>query len=115
MNISKQTKISDLLEKYPFLIEEMEKISSHFSLLKNKVARAMMAKIATIDMAAKAANLSPEELIGAIKKIVDGHGGDALEIETDEARASRYPQGNHQGNASGGAIRSSPGRSSMSY
>jgi hypothetical protein len=87
MNISKQTKISDLLEKYPFLIEEMEKISSHFSLLKNKVARAMMAKIATIDMAAKAANLSPEELIGAIKKIVDGHGGDALEIETDEARA----------------------------
>lgn len=86
MNISKQTKISDLLEKYPFLIEEMEKISSHFSLLKNKVARAMMAKIATIDMAAKAANLSPEELIGAIKKIVDGHGGDVLEIETDEAR-----------------------------
>jgi hypothetical protein len=87
MKIGKQTKISDLLEKYSFLIEEMEKINSHFSLLKNKVARATMAKIATIDMAAKAANLSPEELMGAIKKIVDGHNAEALEIDTDEARA----------------------------
>lgn len=87
MKIGKQTKISDLLEKYPFLIEEMGKINSHFALLKNKVARATMAKIATIDVAAKAANLSPEDLMAAIKNIVAEHGAEALEIDTDEKRA----------------------------
>lgn len=86
MKISRQTKISALLEKYPFLIEEMEKINSHFALLKNKVARATMAKIATIDIAAKAANLSAEELMAALKNIVAKHGDEDVEIDVAEER-----------------------------
>ena len=87
MKISRRTKISALLEKYPFLIEEMESINSHFAMLKNKVARATMAKIATIDMAAKAANLSAEDLMAAIRKIVAKHGAEVIEFDMDEERA----------------------------
>ncbi|HPD56319.1 MAG TPA: DUF438 domain-containing protein [Smithellaceae bacterium] len=86
MKIGKQTKISDLLEKYPFLIEEMEKINNHFALLKNKAARMTMAKIATVSMASKAAGLSAAELMNAIKKIVAEHGVETLEIDTDDER-----------------------------
>ena len=42
--ITKETKLDYLLEKYPFLIDEIPKIHKKFKLLKTPIAKVMLKK-----------------------------------------------------------------------
>jgi DUF438 domain-containing protein len=83
MKISRETKISELIEAYPFLIDELEKINSAFGLLKDKTARTATGGLATVAMAAGAASMSVDDLLAALQRIIKKHGGKPLEIEDE--------------------------------
>lgn len=63
MDINLQTKISDLLEAYPALEETLLELSPVFSKLRNPVLRRTIAKVATIQQAAKMAEISPAGMV----------------------------------------------------
>jgi DUF438 domain-containing protein len=86
VKISRETKISELIEAYPFLIDELEKINSTFGLLKDKAARTAMGGSATIGTAASVASMSVEDLLAALQRIITEHGGAPLEIEDEDHR-----------------------------
>jgi len=84
MKITKQTKIVDLVQKYPFLMDEMQAINSKFAMLKNKVAMATMGKVATLTMVSNVGGMTIDELIKAIQKIVDSHGAESIEYRPED-------------------------------
>lgn len=86
MKVTAETKIAELLEAYPFLVDEMETIDPKFAMLKNKVARATMGKMATLSMVAVVGGRSFEQLFQAIQKIVQAHGGAPLELDDVNGR-----------------------------
>lgn len=63
MDINLQTKISDLLEAYPALEETLLELSPVFSKLRNPVLRRTIGKVATIQQAAKMAEISPAGMV----------------------------------------------------
>ena len=67
MIISEKTKIIDLINEYPFLLDFLPKLSPRFVLLKNPALRKTMSNVATIEKAAGIGGLEPDEMI---KKIV---------------------------------------------
>lgn len=64
------TKLSDLLEAYPWLKEQLPKINSKFELLNSPLARVMIPK-ATIEMMAEKGGMKAEDLIKAIQTVID--------------------------------------------
>ena len=63
MEISEKTKIDDLLNRYPFLLDFFISKSSHFKNLKNPIMRKTVGKVATLSRAASMGNLDVDELI----------------------------------------------------
>ena len=70
MNIDKNTKLRDLMKKYPWLIDEAVKLDPQFKQLKSPVAKGWL-KTAT-DLSKKA-GVSADEVINTIKTIIAKH------------------------------------------
>ena len=66
MQLSASTKINDLLSTYPFLEDFFVGYNPHFSMLKNKIARATVFRVATLGAAARIAGID----IGALLRDV---------------------------------------------
>jgi DUF438 domain-containing protein len=62
MQLSPSTKINDLLSTHPFLEDFLVAYSPHFAMLRNKIARATVGRVATLGAAARIAGLD----IGAL-------------------------------------------------
>jgi PAS domain S-box-containing protein len=67
MNITTDTKVLELIDKYPFLLDFLTSYNEKFSLLKNPVMRNTMGRVATLSMAAQIAGIEVNKLIEDIK------------------------------------------------
>ena len=69
MEISKETKLSDLLGRYPWLKEELSKVNDKFRMLKTPIGKIMMGK-ATIAEMSKRSGMDPDAIIGKISELI---------------------------------------------
>ncbi len=67
MNITPETKISDLLKEFPQLESVLIKYSPAFSALKNPVLRRTVAKVTSLQQASKVGNVSIVEMVDALR------------------------------------------------
>src|SRR5690606_21584574 len=70
--ITKDLKISDLLENFPGSLEVLLGVSPHFNKLQNKYLRKALAGRVTIEQAASIAKVDVEYLLDQLNKNVNG-------------------------------------------
>ena len=70
MEITQFLKIHDVLKTYPELEEKLIELNSIFGKLKNPMLRKTVGKIATLEQAAKIGQMSANELVNSLRKIV---------------------------------------------
>jgi DUF438 domain-containing protein len=77
MQLSASTKINDLLSTHPFLEDFLVGYNPHFKLLKNKITRATVGRLATLGAAARIASVDLDvllrDLAAAIEKQTNAH------------------------------------------
>ncbi len=78
MNITPETKVGDLLDANPEAEEALIAIAPKFKALKNPVLRRTVAKVATLEQAARVADMSVNELVRSLRRAL---GQDAGETE----------------------------------
>ncbi len=84
MGISSKTTIAELLNKYPFLVEFLIAYNPKFSLLKNKVLRATLGKMATLERVAGIGEVPVKDLIEAIVGEIEEQTQEMVDLETGE-------------------------------
>jgi len=91
MKLSAKTKIDELLKEHKFLEEFLAKYNPKFSMLKNKVARATVGKVANLKAVASIGGVAVVDLLRDIAGEVERVTGKRPETETDDAddRAAR--------------------------
>lgn len=67
MNITRDTKVHELVENYPYLLDWLVARDPHFENLRNPVLFETMARFATVERAAEMAGTEPEQLVDEIK------------------------------------------------
>ena len=72
MEITKDTKLADLLAQYPWLKTEMAKVNEKFKMLNSPIGKIMMGK-ATIAEMSKKSGMETEAIIGKIKELIVKH------------------------------------------
>ena len=72
MEITKETKLSDLLGHYPWLKEELSKVNEKFKMLNTPMGKIMMGK-ATIAEMSKRSGMDPDAIIGKICGLIEAH------------------------------------------
>ena len=72
MQITKETKLSDLLARYPWLREELSKVNEKFKMLNTTIGKIMMGK-ATIDEMSKRSGMNPDAITGKISELIKAH------------------------------------------
>ena len=72
MEITKETKLSDLLSQYPWLKEELSKVNDKFKMLNTPMGKVMMGK-ATISEMSKKSGMDADAIIGKIRELIDTH------------------------------------------
>ncbi|HNU67899.1 MAG TPA: DUF438 domain-containing protein [Myxococcota bacterium] len=87
MKFSADTKINDLLNAYPFLEDFLASYESKFEMLRNKMTRATIGRIATVRTAAGIANIDLDALVAAIAAEIARHTGAFPEIGESTAPA----------------------------
>jgi hypothetical protein len=76
--ISPETKVGDLLNEIPGAEEVLISIAPKFKALKNPVLRRTVAKVATLEQAARVAGMQPNELVRALREALGIAGGGDL-------------------------------------
>lgn len=72
MNIDRNTKLKDLMEAYPWLIEEAIKIEPKLKILNNPIGKVFLKKATVADLSEKS-GLSVEEITDKIREFIDKH------------------------------------------
>ncbi|MDO5715560.1 MAG: PAS domain-containing protein [Tissierellia bacterium] len=72
IQITADTKLKDLLDRYPYLLDELPKLNENFKMLKSPLARVMIPK-ATIAIMSERGKMAPEELIQRIQELIHQH------------------------------------------
>ena len=90
LSINAQTKIGELLDAYPQLEETLLELSPTFAKLKNPILRRTVARIATLEQAARMAGLSPQNLVARLREAAGPPSG-AVEIAADGAATAAQP------------------------
>ena len=90
MKISASTKVHNLLKQHPFLEDFLAAYNPKFEMLKNKMARATVGRVATLRTAAGLASIELGPFIEAIATEIEKQTGTRPETETaDEAAPAR--------------------------
>ena len=84
MKLSSNTSINDLLKAYPFLVDFLVAYNPKFSLLKNRVMRATIGKMATLKQVAMIGEVTLGILIKDIAAEIENRTGESTEIETEK-------------------------------
>ena len=82
MKLSSQTSIHELIKTYPFLVDFLVAYNSQFGLLKSKVMRATIGKMATLKQVAGIGGVPLDQLIEDIAAEIENRSGKGTEIET---------------------------------
>ena len=72
MEITKETKLSDLLGQYPWLKEELSKVNNKFKMLNTPMGKIMIGK-ATIAEMSKRSGMDSDAIIGKISELIKAH------------------------------------------
>ncbi len=72
MEITKETKLADLLAEYPWLKGEMAKVNEKFKLLNSPVGKIMLGK-ATIAEMSKKSGMEIDKLVSRLKTLIEEH------------------------------------------
>ena len=72
MELTKETKLADLLAEYPWLKGEMAKVNEKFKMLNTPVGKIMLGK-ATIAEMSKKSGMEVEAIIERIKGLINQH------------------------------------------
>ena len=72
MNITKDTKLKELLKAYPWLIDDAVAIDPAFRALRSPLARALIVR-ADVAEAAKKVGVTPDEVIEKIEELIAKH------------------------------------------
>ena len=72
MNITKDSKLTDLLAQYPWLKEELPRINEKFKMLNTPVGRIMLGKATVVEMSKKS-GMDADEIIEGITGLVEAH------------------------------------------
>ena len=72
MEITKDTKLKDLISTYPWLKDEMAKVNDKFKLLNTPVGKVMLGK-ATITEMSKKSGMDADVLISRISDLIKAH------------------------------------------
>lgn len=87
MNINLHIKVSDLLDAYPHLEDTLLELSPAFSKLRNPILRRTVAKVTTLQQAAKVAGISPILLLETLRQAaglpIDGS-NESIDIENEQ-------------------------------
>ncbi|ADN01570.1 DUF438 domain-containing protein [Spirochaeta thermophila] len=78
MTLTPHTKISEILAAHPDMADSLAGVAPEFSLLKNPIARATLAKVATVEKAAAMAKIPVEDLLSRIASLLRERG---VEVE----------------------------------
>jgi len=92
LQLSGSTKVLDLLTQHPFLEDYLLACYPKFSLLKNPLARATVARMATLRMVAGMAQVSLEELLRDLADEIQRRTGHRPQIQSDLSNQS-HPHG----------------------
>ena len=87
--VSPSTKIGDLIEEHPFLVDFLPTLSPRYEALRSPTMRATMGKVATVEMAAKMGGLEVDELVTAIESEIARHVEGDASAPTEEELARR--------------------------
>lgn len=72
MEITKDTKLKDLISTYPWLKDEMAKVNDKFKMLNTPVGKVMLGK-ATITEMSKKSGMDADVLISRISDLIRAH------------------------------------------
>ena len=72
IKISEKTKLSELINEYPWLKEEIIKISDKFKMLSTPMGKIMLGKADIFEMSRKS-GIKTQVLISEIKKMIASH------------------------------------------
>ena len=89
MQLSASTKINDLLSSHPFLEDFLVEYNPHFKLLKNKITRATVGRLATLGAAARIASVDLEALLRDLAGAIEKQTAARPEIASGEASLDR--------------------------
>ncbi len=88
MKLQPSTKIHNLIETYPFLLDFLVGLNPAYELLKKTAVKATMGRFATLSMAASMGGITVDELIDAIAAEIKAKTGETLKIETADGAAT---------------------------
>ena len=74
MNIDSNTKIADILSRYPWLLDELAKISDRFKMAKIPMGKMMLKKATIADMS-KRSSVDESTLISKLNELIIAHEG----------------------------------------
>ena len=72
MEITKETKLADILAQYPWLREEIVKVNEKFKMLNSPISKIMLGK-ATIAEMNKKSGMEAEAIIAGISELIAKH------------------------------------------
>ena len=72
MEFTANTKLTDIMEAYPWLPDELIKMNSAFGIVKTPIGK-MMIKNATLTDLSKKIGITDDEVIEQLRKMIDEH------------------------------------------
>lgn len=87
MDINLHIKVSDLLDAYPHLEDTLLELSPAFSKLRNPILRRTVAKVTTLQQAAKVAGISPILLLETLRQAAGlpiDNSNESIDIENEQ-------------------------------
>ncbi|WP_296889383.1 DUF1858 domain-containing protein [uncultured Methanobrevibacter sp.] len=72
VEITPETKLMDLLNKYPFLKDELPDKNPKFKMFKTPMAKVLM-RNADINKMSKRSGMSVDEIISMLKELIENH------------------------------------------
>lgn len=91
LTINPSTKVGDLLDAYPGMDEVLIGIAPAFSKLRNPILRKTVAKLATLEQAAKIGGVTVREIVTKVRVAAGQHGGEITEPASASACAEPAP------------------------
>ena len=70
--ITENTKVKELLEDYPWLLDEAIKLDERFKMVNSPMGRMLLKKATLVDLA-KLGNLNVEDVVKEIEKMIENH------------------------------------------
>lgn len=70
--ITEETKLKDLLDEYPWLLEEAVKMDERFKMVNSPLGKTLLKKATIVDLA-KLGKIDAELIVKEIEKMIENH------------------------------------------